>query len=507
AENGNTTTALAKAKKAYDYIVKAQGTETLSVANQLLNLSEVHYLTGNYGEALNYSNRSLAVLNTAIRSGISLLDSVRTELKKPKAILQKTKAEYSLLKTKSKADLSRLLAELAEALVIIERRKTILNDVDDIGLLMADQSELVKFMEKINIDLYKLTNDRSYLHKLIGLHESALYNRIRSRLDKADTLQFAHVPSQVLAKERSLKAAITTALEGDDSHHQKMQAYFSAVDAWNRFEGTLKKDYPRYYQLRYASIFKSLDGVRQMIPANTTLVRYFFSDKELFAFVADAKSENIISLGVQDIEKKITSLSARAYDVAAINETLAALYQQLWAPIEGLVQNKKVVIIPDGILYNLSFETLTPKKITSFKELATNSLLAKHSIAYHYSLFLVGQKKQPASNTASFVAFAPGFMDDMKQPYRTAAAKSPIPDNNYLSLLPQPFTIDLAARTQKLFGGDAFLHGESTVNSFRQNAANHKIIHIGTHAESDNLHPEYSRLIFAKTGGGDDNYL
>jgi len=508
AGNNNKQTALAKAKKAYDYIVKTQGTETLSASHQLLNLSEVHYLSGNYPEALNYSRQSLAAMNNAVRNGTSLLDSVKTELKKPKAILQKAKAEYALLKTKDQKELTRILNDLNEGLSIIERRKTILNNADDIGLLMADQSELIRFIEKLNVDLFKATNDRSYLKRLIGLHESAMYNRIRSRLDKSDTLKFAHVPVNVQETERKLKAAITSSLEGDRSHPEKMQAYFTAVDNWKRFQENLKKEHPRYYQMRYASIFKSLDDVKQLVPANTTLVRYFFSDKDLFALVADANTEMVLPLPAQDLEKQMALLSSSAYDVTKTGDALYSLYQQLWAPIAQQVKHKKVVIVPDDILYNLSFETLTPKKISSFRELATTSLLAQHSIAYHYSLFLVNPTKKTADSRQSFVAFAPGFTDQIKQRYRTAAVQAALPDNNYLSLLPQPFTIDLAAKTQKLLGGDAYLHEQSTESSFKQYAGNHKIIHISTHAESDNLHPEFSRLVFAKSGAADDdNYL
>lgn len=508
AENKNPQTALAKAKKAYDYIAKTQGAGTLSTSYQLLNLAEIHYLSGNYSEALNFSRQSLSAMNKAVASGTSLLDSVKTELKKPKAILQKAKADYALLKTKNKVELTLILTELNEALAIIERRKTILNNADDIGLLIADQSSLIQFIEKINVDLFRATNDRSYLKKLIGLHESAMYNRIRSRLDKADTVKFAHIPAQVQETERRLKAAISASLEGEGSHPQKMQAYFAAVDAWNRFQEGLKKDYPRYYQMRYASIFKSLDDVRKLVPANTTLVRYFFSDKDLFALVANAESENIVPLSVTDLEKQLTALSSNAYDVQKTSDVLFNLYQQLWAPIAKDVKSKRVVIVPDGILYNLSFETLTPKKISRFKELATASLLANHSIAYHYSLFLLNPREKSSLNN-SFVAFAPGFTDKIKQPYRSAITNVALPDNNYLSLLPQPFTIDLASKTQKMLGGDAYLHEESTEHSFKQYAGNHKIIHIGTHAESNNLHPEFSRLIFAKNSAAanEDNYL
>jgi CHAT domain-containing protein len=51
---------------------------------------------------------------------------------------------------------------------------------------------------------------------------------------------------------------------------------------------------------------------------------------------------------------------------------------------------------------------------------------------------------------------------------------------------------------QKQLNGNSYIYDRSTLSAFRQNAAMHKIIHIGTHAESNNLHPEFSRVIFAK---------
>ena len=42
---------------------------------------------------------------------------------------------------------------------------------------------------------------------------------------------------------------------------------------------------------------------------------------------------------------------------------------------------------------------------------------------------------------------------------------------------------------------------------FKNEANEHKIIHIGTHAQSNNVSPELSRLIFAKDVTNDDNSL
>jgi CHAT domain-containing protein len=497
AENKEPQTAAAKANKGYNYVVKNQGANSLTAFYQLLNLSQVFFLSGRFSEALTYSTKGLEVVNASIRNSANLLDSIKMELKKPKAILLKEKAQYELLQKKDFASLSAMLKELNEALSLLERRKSVISDAGDIGLVMADHADLLEFVKKITFDLYNLTRDQAYIDRLLSLHESGIYNRIRSRLDKNDSLEFAHLPGSVRSSERQLKSAITYALQAEGSHDEKMQQYFKATDNWNKYQEKIRVDHPRYYNMRYASIFKSLSAIQKTIPANTTLIRYFFIGKELLAVVADGQQEKLYPLKSEGLADQITALSQQGTSVASTANILHSLHQQLWLPLAKDIRHKKVVIVPDGILYNLNFEILTPQKIKSFKELGSQSLLADYTISYHYSLFLLDQKNK-ASVLKSFVAFAPGFSDKVKQSYRAAIKDSMEMDNIYLSLLPQPFTISLANKTQQLFGGNAFVNDQSTESSFKANAGDHKIIHIGTHAESNNDHPEFSRLIFAK---------
>ena len=93
--------------------------------------------------------------------------------------------------------LTPLYDELNDALTVLERRKSVLTDVDDIELVMGEHSGLLEFTKKISYELYKLTGDKKYVDRVLGLHESGIYNRIRSRLDKNDSLQFAHLPDEI----------------------------------------------------------------------------------------------------------------------------------------------------------------------------------------------------------------------------------------------------------------------------------------------------------------------
>ena len=71
--------------------------------------------------------------------------------------------------------------------------------------------------------------------------------------------------------------------------------------------------------------------------------------------------------------------------------------------------------------------------------------------------------------------------------------------------MPQPFSIDFASKTRRLLAGTAFVNEASTAANFRSRAGGNKIIHLGTHAESNNIAPEYSRLIFSKSATAEDD--
>jgi tetratricopeptide (TPR) repeat protein len=100
AENNQPNIAIAKANKGYNYVVTTQGAHTLIAFYQLLNLSEVNFLSGQYTQALSLSQKSLEVVDNIISTSNNLLDSIRMELKKPEALLQKQRHNISFCKIK-----------------------------------------------------------------------------------------------------------------------------------------------------------------------------------------------------------------------------------------------------------------------------------------------------------------------------------------------------------------------------------------------------------------------
>ncbi|MEI9913184.1 MAG: hypothetical protein WDO71_28220 [Bacteroidota bacterium] len=99
AKNNNYAKAFERADKVYQYLVTVGESGSLQAFYQLLNIAEINYLTKRYPEAIAYCNNALLTVNAKMKDGITLLDSVKMEVFKPKAILINAKAEYELRET------------------------------------------------------------------------------------------------------------------------------------------------------------------------------------------------------------------------------------------------------------------------------------------------------------------------------------------------------------------------------------------------------------------------
>lgn len=495
--------AIATTQKAYNYVVKVQGENTLEAFNQLLNMSEINYLAGKFQQSLSLSNKALNVLAIQVKNSQTPLDSVKNELYKPGAILMLAQSDYAMREKEKEKDsgrayLRQLSLKLADALKLLERRKLFIDDDNSINAVLEENRDLISFAKKISLELYRLDSNEADLSQLIGYHESALYNRIRSRLDKDRAIRFHNIPTALQKEEEAVRAAIPAALSDTGSNEVLMNRYIDAVSKRTNLLERIKKEYPGYYDMRYGSLFKIIPGLQKLVPAGSTVVRYLFSGDELLALVIDQKKQQLISLGKPSLNSLINPLLSATSEKEVL-PLLHQLYNHTWKSIAPSVNTSKVVVIPDGILFNLSFELLTPTELDNFSSLASNSLLNKHSFSYQYSLFMLEKDSSAKQDLKNYIVFAPGFSEQGKTAYRNAVKDSITIDQQYLTLLPQPFTNALAKKMEKQLGGEAFLEQSSTLASFRQHAGDHKIVHVGTHGEFNNERPEQSRIIFAKS--------
>ena len=502
ASHGEPKKALETATNSYNYVVKNGGEDNFTLLKQLLNLAEVNFVLKDYVQTLNWTEKANQYLNEQA----SAADSKQIEFNKPQLILLRVSAEYHLEKYKDESFLKRLLDDLQQATLILEERKTTVYKSEDINLLLSDYHALSDFSKRLTLELYQKTNDPKYLDKIVELHESSIYHRIRSRLNLKNNIAFKGIPKLVLERETAIKNYMSSSLEDSEG----IKTFIKAEENWKQFLDTLKNDHPSYYKMRYATIEEPTDNLQKNIEVGITLIRYLYIDESLYVLILTKTEKKFLKLNTDNLKERIDQLNQNQSDLKVSSRILHILYQQLWQPFEKNIATERVVIIPDGQLFNLSFETLTTTTINSYSEMATKSLLSKYIISYNYSLLLIGKGSQTVGYDDNFISFVPEFNDQMKLNYQLSIKDSLKIDKTYLTLLPQPFTKDLAQQSTRLFNGTSYINEQSTEQVFRNNAKEHKIIHIGTHAESNNISPELSRLVFAKSmdsSSTDDSYL
>ncbi|MGB3344596.1 MAG: CHAT domain-containing tetratricopeptide repeat protein [Aequorivita sp.] len=504
AKNQKREKAISLAKESYNFTHKGDFKNTLQELYHTINLAQVYYLLKDYKKAIKYSKEALDFNMEKENKALSISDSILSQYRKPQALLINSASKYFLTEEKTPEFLKELLLQVEDGISVLDQRRKVVTNHEDLSLLISENEELLNFAEKLRLELYQLTNDDIYLDKLLALHESSIYNRIRSRLNLRENVAFQHIPEEVITRENTLKSQMISSLE--ESENSSIKPFFEASAAWENFLDSLKQQYPKYYKMRYATLEEPINDLQKKIPENNTVVRYLFIEEELYAFVVSGSVKKMINLNYKSVKNHISKLKNDELSVEKVRPLLYELYRAIWLPLEDYINTKKVVILPDRELFNLSFETLTPKPLRNFHEFTTNSLLANYDISYNFSLLLYKDKRKVVDFSSEYIAFAPGFNDKMKEDYKLGITDSVNIDKTYLTLLPQPFSEDLVRRYAKVFDGDFFINEAASKKLFMERAKEHKIIHIGTHAESNNISPELSRLIFAKKPDSEEGY-
>ena len=502
ATSGYPEKAMQIAEEIYYEAKKGDFKNTLQDFYHTVNLAEIAFKLNEYDKAIQYAEEALSFK-------LGDKNTLVIEYRKPKALYVLVAAQYAQDKSASTEKLLAMLEKVEEGLSILETRKATIKNYEDLSLFIEENNQLFELAKKIRLHLYQKTKNEAYLDDVLSLHESSMYSRIRSRLNLRSDVLLSKIPQEVVTRERQLKNNLNKIVIGETTN--AIDTFFEVNNSWKGFMDTLKTQYPEYYKLHYATLEESVSDIQKYIDKETTVIRYFFIEENLYALVMSASEKKLFPLGFKDVKELIQQVSSKEFDVQKIAPNLHRLYEALWKPFEGEVTTKNIVIVPDRELFNLSFEMLTPRPISSFSEITTLSLLSKYNISYQFSM-LIMKPKQNVVNTydANYVAFAPEFSDKMKQEYQMVVKDSSSLDEAYLNLLPQPFSVDVIKKYSRQFNGTSFLNEEASKQLFQKSAGEHKIIHIGTHAESDNISPELSRLVFAKNSDAsnlDDNYL
>ncbi|MDW8158627.1 MAG: tetratricopeptide repeat protein, partial [Bacteroidia bacterium] len=392
-EQSDYVRALEYYQKAIEIQIELLGKKHPKVANTYNNLATVYFAQKQYQEALEYTQK--AIMSNTLPDQIEPEPLPSLKLKQildPTYLINSLILQNQVLLHKSLS--SGYNSQLLNSLTNTQNGSSLLNQWRQ---MMTQESDRIRLGEQ-STRLYTTGIACAFLLDSLGIQQpSPLKHAFTfSEANKAATLLLAiqnnealaaaGIPEHLNALQQNLKREISLCNQQletlfkpqtheDSLKKQSLQNQkFLLNQKLDSLIHAIEKEYPKYYELKYTNFIATVDTLQKTVLARsprTALVEYFVSDTALFIFAITHK--NFVAKKVLCTQKQLQKLLqqlGRSYYLIRESEeqdlhkmqnyiwAATQLYQLLLAPIEGVIKNKELVIVPDNVLWELPFELL-----------------------------------------------------------------------------------------------------------------------------------------------------
>lgn len=263
---------------------------------------------------------------------------------------------------------------------------------------------------------------RSYYEKLAFSYiEKGKSNSLLESMAGQDAMKLANIPADLQEKENQLSADVMyyekQLAENPKTASQIRVSLLNANKAYDTFIKKLEKDYPDYRQLKLADNSIELNELQKKIKDGTQL-RMYMLGQDLVYIVCITNSQFTINTApvgknLADTVKLYRNSMLQTSQKALIDfgRLSKSLYKTLFPDsiADGI---KTLVIVPDGALNQIPFESLNAGKVGSASDYVNfDFLIKKYSVSYAYSATLyyrdIVRKKDNGSS--GWLGMAPIF--------------------------------------------------------------------------------------------------
>jgi CHAT domain-containing protein/Tfp pilus assembly protein PilF len=442
--------------------------------------------------------------------------------------------------------------------IITRVRKEISKKSDKIELGVI-ASEVYKGAIELNYEL-GILNYGLHPDKINNYYKNTFYFSERNKasvlleaLAGSDALKFAGIPKELLDKEHDLSLALAsyTNLKNNAKNDSIATIWSDRLFKLNRIYDSLivtfETDYPDYYRLKYNTTPVKIEEIQEVLNKKTALLSYFVLDSSLIIHAITKKGFNVYKADLMNgfaekVERYSSAIqSSRKTSVTEYKELAYMFYLQLFP--QEMLKNKdlrnidNLIIIPDGTLATIPFESLLTEEYTKDFTIPTDKsyfsempyLVKKYEICYSYSatLFYTTFLKEKNENLEikdlnDFIAIAPVFddgntagttqittklladMDKIKQE-GTITDRSFLKDGRYVNPLPGSLTeVESIFKMFEDKGLKAITKTHKSANEeFLKSGALREFnyVHFATHGFVNTEKPELSGILLAQDTG------
>lgn len=321
--------------------------------------------------------------------------------------------------------------------------------------------------------LYLQERDSIYLQRAINYAERHKVSILKNNAQRKERLQKYGDNDSILLKESLLlkeqkqltnrllnRPASKTLIREQDSIRLRL------IDINSELKVLLRSIEKSYDEANKAITLKDIQ--QKLKTKNTTVVEYFYGKNAIYQFVFSEKHYVFNKILIdQNTTQDIINFGNYFNDASLINSNISAFAEDAFSmyhllKFNAVSNNSSIVIIPDGLINFIPFETLLNKKTTSTVFSKMPFVVKNQSLAYNSSLmFYLNNRKERLED--KLLGVFPVFKDSSQE------------------LL---HTINEAEGIETQIPSELLMYQLATKESFIKNANDYSILHLSTHATS-----------------------
>lgn len=519
--------------KALDIYGSAYENSGQFIARTFLNLGYYYEVTGDPLTALQYYHKSITANSETfnsdnVRYNPSTADHVYSHDFMLESLKHKAYAHYLVSGvSETKENLEASLATYKLAMDFIEKIRTG-HQTEDSRILLSE-NEHQTFLQAIHVawKLYEMTSGSSYLEEAFSFSERSKAASLLSSIRDVEARSFGGVPEELLQQEQNLKKGIAAYREliyeeqkAVDGSRDKIVLWQERVFAleleMRQLISRLEEEYPDYHSLKYNNQVSGINDVKELIDTGDALISYVYSDSLVYIFSVTGKMADFYCVRhdgsvANELESLLEVLTHGNLDSRVRNDfnefaqSSRYLYGLLIEPLLSEIDNKRLIIVPDGILSYVPFELLISadpgKNRNNYKTL--RFLLRDFSVSYGYSATLWQESLQKLPGKGKvMLAMAPAYE------YSELPSPEVLQSRQYYrdKLMPLPGARVEALSIASMMNGEVLLDKEASELNFKNVAGEFQLLHLAMHTLLDDDNPMFSKLVFSEpvNNNGDD---
>ena len=343
-------------------------------------------------------------------------------------------------------------------------------DTDDAKIFLKRKSgQAYDGALSVCLELHRLHPDGNYLGQAFAIIEKSKASIITANLEENTFARAPGVDAGLLQTERNIKYNIARLnVKSEEATDKKEVETLAGEKAayeiqLSQVQNKLEQN-GTYYRMKYQDNAPTPAQLQKQLESNQALISFYAAGGVLHSFILTSSTFTYVRMDSlsrlqQDAEQWVNALktteNGRRFKAGALGDRL---YSALIKPLQQAVPGKdEWIIIPDGFLYFLPFESL-PAGVDD------KTLLETTTISYRFSSRLLTSPTVDASSS-SILSFAPFVTQGSEGTERFAR---------------------LPASGEEIAGlpGAHFIDSQATKSLFLKEINKYSIVHLATHAVS-----------------------